>query len=61
MEFNVLALPNNGLQYFGFLNTGMRCFAFQKNIVDFVFSFNIGVLYFGFSKQWNSVFLLFKD
>ena len=32
-----------------------------QQIVDFVFFFNIGVLYFGFSKHWNSVFLLFKD
>ena len=25
MQFNVLALPNNGIQYFGFLNTGIQC------------------------------------
>ena len=31
-----------------------------QQIVDFVF-FNIGVLYLGFSKRWNSVFLLFKS
>ena len=32
-----------------------------QQIVDFVFPVNIGVLQFGFSKHWNSVFLLFKD
>ena len=60
MEFNVLALPNNGVQHFGFLNTGIQCFAFPTNCGFCVFFFNIGVLYFGFSKHWNSVFLLFQ-
>ena len=60
MEFNVLALPNNGIQYLGFLNTGIQCFAFPTNC-GFGFFFltlefytldfpNIGIKSFCFSK-----------
>ena len=41
MEFNVLALPNNGVQHFGFLNTGIQCFAFPTSC-GYCFFFNMG-------------------